>query len=88
MNCAPINEHYVVQIATIKDHVLGYLDDPDIGAVRIIALDMSHAFDSVSHELLLRHVADLNFSGVYILSSWLRSYLSLRKQRVRILLMF
>ena len=74
----------VCALLSIQDHVLSYLDDPNIGAVRIIALDMSHAFDSVPHELLLKHVADLNFSGAYILSSWLRSYLSLRKQRVRI----
>ena len=73
----------VCALLTIQESILKYLDDPDIGGVRVITFDMSHAFDSVSHEILLNRIASLDFSGCVMFNRWLRDYLSNRMQRVR-----
>lgn len=50
-------------LLSIQDHVLNYLDNTNIGAISITSLDVTHAFHSVPQELLLKHVALLDFSS-------------------------
>lgn len=47
----------------------------------IISLDLSKAFDSISHQLLLNKLAKLNISQSTLL--WIKSYLSHRMQRTK-----
>lgn len=74
----------VCALVTIHDTILRFLDDVDIGAVRVITFDMSHAFDSVSHSILLQRFCMSNFPDSDKFVLWLRSYLTNRKQRVRL----
>ena len=47
----------------------------------VISLDLSKAFDSISHQLMLNKLARLNLSEPTLL--WIKSYLSHRKQRTK-----
>jgi hypothetical protein len=46
----------------------------------LVILDLSAAFDSVSHKILLDRLASIGITGTAL--SWLRSYLSGRSQRI------
>ena len=48
----------------------------------MVLLDMSKAFDSISHEILLLKLKDVGASNTCL--QWFRSYLSDRQQVVRI----
>ena len=47
----------------------------------IVSLDLSKAFDSIDHTLLLNKLADLNMSEASL--KWIKSYLTGRKQRTK-----
>ena len=58
----------VCALVTIHDSVIKVLDDTAVGAVRLIAFDMSRAFDSIPHDLLLSRIAefDLYFFATFL----------------------
>ena len=60
--------------------ILTVIDKKQLSA--IVLLDMSKAFDSINHELLLAKLQDVGASPTVI--QWFRSYLSFRYQVVRI----
>ena len=60
----------------VVNHLYELLDRKRIPAV--ISLDLSKAFDSINHDLLLSKLADLKMSESTI--KWIKSYLSNRKQ--------
>lgn len=74
----------VCSLITIQDHVLKFLDDCDVAGVRIITFDMSRAFDCVPHNLLLQRLCELKFPFYESFVNWISSYLTNRKQRVRL----
>ena len=50
--------------------------------VDCIYTDLSKAFDSVCHPLLIKKLSEIGFSGSYL--SWIRSYLDNRRQSVEV----
>ena len=62
------------------DSILKPIDQKKVTAV--ILLDMSKAFDSINHEILLAKLKHVGVSSSYL--SWFKSYLSERYQTVRI----
>ena len=76
----------VFALITVHDSILRLLDDSSVVGVRVVAFDMTHAFDSVPHHLLLRALSEVVKcvpDGNYLLN-WLNDYLCKRKQRVRL----
>ena len=67
----------VTQLVEVLDYC-SQLDN--LGQIDVIYLDMSKAFDKVSHRKLLRKLRDYGFSGKLL--AWLESYLYGRTQRV------
>ena len=63
-----------------SDRILTAIDQKKTSAV--VLLDMSKAFDSVNHDILLKKLQDIGLSPSAIL--WFKSYLSNRYQAVRI----
>ena len=62
-------------IETIKKHI-------DTGCfVAIAALDLSKAFDSLAHNLILKKLDEIGLNETA--TNWIKSYLSNRKQRVK-----
>ena len=47
-------------LITIHDAVINFLDDINVGAVRVITFDMSRAFDRISHHMLLSYLSTLD----------------------------
>ena len=74
----------VCALLAIQDKVLKLLDDPSVGAVRLIAFDMSKAFDRVPHHQLLLYFSELSLPNRPSFVNWLSSYLSNRQQRVKL----
>ena len=68
----------VTQLVEVLDFIGSQLDNG--GQVDVIYLDMSKAFDKVSHRKLLRKLRDYGFGGKLL--AWLESYLHDRMQRV------
>ena len=62
------------------DAILNAIDKKKLTAT--VFLDMSKAFDSIDHELLISKLEDVGVSNATLL--WFRSYLSNRKQVVKI----
>ena len=77
------NSSTVCALLAIHDAILCFLDDPDICAVRVITFDMSHAFDSVSHSMLLEKFLENSSPDSMFFIRWLRDYLTNRRQRVK-----
>ena len=80
------NSSTVLALISLHDNMVKVFDDPLVRGFRVVAFDMSHAFDSVPHHLLLQRLYDFrdiipNF--VYFFN-WLCDYLSNRLQRVRL----
>ena len=71
-------------LVNIQDSVLRLLDNYEVAGVHIITFDMSHAFDSVPHHLLLSCLSDFDFPDRDLFLNWVNSYLANRKQRVRL----
>ena len=63
-----------------SDRILTAIDQKKTSAV--VLLDMSKAFDSVNHDILLKKLQDIGLSPSAIL--WGKSYLSNRYQAMRI----
>ena len=74
----------VSALITLHDRIISLLDDEDVYGVRVVAFDLSHAFDCIPHSLLLQRVAGLDFPGKVHFVNWLNSYLCNRQQRVRL----
>ena len=68
----------MTQLVEVLDYIGSQLDNG--GQVDIIYLDMSKAFDKVSHCKLLKKLRDYGFSGKLL--AWLASYHHDRTQRV------
>ncbi len=64
----------------ISDKILKSMDDKEV--VAVILLDLSKAFDSIDHVLLLKKLQVLGVSDDAL--SWFKSYLTGRQQVVRI----
>jgi hypothetical protein len=71
-------------LITLHDRILSSLDDTDVIGVRVIAFDLSHAFDCIPHHILLQRIAALDFPQKNYFVNWLNAYLSNRQQRVRL----
>ena len=69
----------VMAVTSMYLHVLKYLDI-DSGAVRIAAIDLSKAFDSITHDSIINACIRFNLSKDVTL--WIKSYFSDRRQRV------
>jgi hypothetical protein len=67
-------------LVKIKDDVDRMLDNGE--AVLIVLLDLSAAFDTVEHSVLLQRLGDIGVTGLAL--SWFSSYLQGRKQQIRI----
>ena len=74
----------VCALLTLHDLVVKLLDNNDNAAVRLITFDMSHAFESVSHDILVNFFVHSDLPGTSVFACFLKSYLSGRCQRVRI----
>jgi hypothetical protein len=74
----------VIALIHIHDHVLRLLEKADVFAVRILTFDMTHAFDSVPHHLLLECISELQMPDCEMFVNWLNSYLCNRRQRVKL----
>lgn len=70
----------VSALTYIVNKILSHLDTP--GAVRLLMIDYSKAFDKLSHKSIIDALASLK--APVQLCSWIKSYLYLRKQRVKI----
>ena len=73
---------YSCQSTLIKltDEWLKHIDNGNM--IGTLLIDLSKAFDLVNHKLLLKKLRVYNFSEISL--SWFASYLTLRKQTVRI----
>ena len=69
-------------LITLHDFVTRMLDCNDVTGVQILTYDFAEAFDKLSHTVILKRLCDLGFPKQFIV--WLKSYLTNRKQRVRI----
>ena len=66
-------------LVSVHDDILRAIDDNK--CILLIMLDLSAAFDTVDHEILLRRLSCmLSISGSAL--QWFRSYLTDRKQKV------
>ena len=74
----------VCALITIQEMTLKLLDNPDVVGVRLITLDMTRAFDSIPHHLLLSRLSKLELPDRELFVNWINSYLSNRSQRVRL----
>ena len=62
-------------------HLYSISDKPD-KCVRILLLDFSKAFDRINHQILIMKMEEMEIDPILI--AWVRSFLTGRKQRVRI----
>ena len=63
----------------LTETALKYIDEGYL--VAIASLDLSKAFDSLSHELILQKLLDMELDGTAV--QWVKSYLENRKQVVK-----
>lgn len=75
-------KHYSTETLNllVTDHILEAMDKKQLTA--LVLLDLSKAFDSISHAILLRKLSAVGASARAV--GWFHSYLSGRSQRVRI----
>ena len=66
-------------LKNVTDNILKAIDEKS--ASLLVLLDMSKAFDSLNHNLLLEKLRKLGLKAS--VTSWFSSYLSSRYQRVR-----
>ena len=64
----------------ISDDILKYLDNSD--SVQLILLDLSCAFDSLDHSILIDRIKSIGFTGSSL--DWIISYLSNRTYSINI----
>jgi hypothetical protein len=84
LNQFAYRQHSSTTAAAIKLHdcITVELDKQDVIGVKIIAFDLSKAFDKVCHFRLLQRLCELNLQTELII--WLASYLKNRKFKVRL----
>ena len=70
----------VTALTSLVNRMLSFLDSP--GAVRILMIDYSKAFDTLPHRIIIN--ALISFNAPTKLVSWVSSYLENRTQCVRI----
>ena len=68
-------------LTLMNHHILKFLDSQS-GAVRVLTVDFSKAFDKITHTSILASCHRLSFPPTYI--NWIESFLSDRTQRVRV----
>ena len=80
------NSSTVLALLSMHDNMVKVFDDPHVRGFRVIAFDLSHAFDSVPHHLLLHRLHDFRdvIPNFVYLFNWLCDYLNNRQQRVRL----
>jgi hypothetical protein len=78
------NSSTTCALLTVHSTVLNFLEDVEVGAVRIIAFDMSRAFDRIPHYKLLSLISTLDLPNCNLFTNWLNGYLSNRQQRVKL----
>jgi hypothetical protein len=66
----------------IHDFATSHMDKPMAAGLRIISFDMSRAFETVPHHLLMKRLASLDYPSGLI--RWVASYLLDRSQRVKL----
>ena len=71
-------------LVTLHETVLDFLDNIDVGAVRVITFDMSRAFDRIPHHMLLSCLSSLDMCHCNLFVNWTNSYLSNRQQRIKL----
>lgn len=71
-------------LVTIYEIVVNFLDDINVGAVRIVTFDMSRAFDRIPHHMLLSCLSSLDMPHCHFFVNWTNNYLSNRQQRVKL----
>ena len=64
--------------------ILSLLDDCNVLGVRVIAFDLSHAFNYIPHDLLLQRLTELDFPDCNFFVNWLNAYLCDRHQCVKL----
>ncbi len=69
-------------LISLHDTITMFMEDERCIGVIVISYDFSKAFDTLPHHILLKKIQDLQFPSGFVL--WLHSYLSGRKQRVRV----
>ncbi len=67
-------------LTNLTDHILKQMDDGNITAA--VLLDMSSAFDTVEHDILIQRLQSVGIRGLALY--WFKSYLSNRSQCVRV----
>jgi hypothetical protein len=75
----------VCALLTIHDSAIRLLDNCEVTGVYIITFDMSHAFDTVPHHLLLSCLSSFDLPEHDLFVNCINDYLTDRKQRVRLL---
>ena len=75
----------VCALVSIQDTVLRIMDNCKTAGAYVITLDMSRAFDRIPHHILLHRLMNFDFPEHDMFVNWINSYLSNRKQRVRLL---
>ena len=78
------NSSTTCALISIQDKILSLLDDNDTLGLRVIAFDLSHAFDCIPHHLLLRMLSNLDFPDCNLFVNWLNAYLCDRHQCVKL----
>ena len=76
-------KHHSTEIAFlyIKNDILNYIDQHKV--VLLVLLDLSAAFNTIDHELLINRLSSrLGLTGCVL--DWFRSYLKNRSQRVKL----
>jgi hypothetical protein len=77
-------KHHSTETSLIEttDTILNAIDKKKVTASAVVLLDMSKAFDSLDHKILMLKLQDVGMSPAAL--SWFSSYLSNRQQAVRI----
>ena len=78
------NSSTVCALVTVHEKIVELLDNPHISGVRVIAFDMSHAFDCVPHDIVIKRLLNFDFPDCSEFVRWIRNYLANRRQRVRL----
>ena len=78
------NSSTVCALVAVHEYIINFLEDTTIAGVRVITFDMSRAFDSVPHQLVVTRISSLESPESDFLGRWTRSYICDRQQRVRL----